>query len=218
MQGYVPRYHRVYLLDDHDIVRRGLRDLLVRATDIDVVGDSGTVPGAAEEILRREADVMLLDLQLQDGSGIEVCRAVRSVRPKVSGLLLTAAGDAEASAAAVLAGAAGYLVKVTRNSDIVGSIRSLRPGRSLLDAHGVQRAAVLLRSVVESLHPQVTEDERRILEHVLEGKTDSEILEGWDTSDGRPEPNIVAFTARMTEALLRPSPGERGTGRHRRSG
>ncbi len=107
MQGYVPRYHRVYLVDDHDIVRRGLHDLLTRARDLEVVGDSGSAREAVGEILRLEADVMLLDLQLPDGSGIEVCRAVRSVNPSVSGLLLTAAGDEVALAAAVLAGAAG---------------------------------------------------------------------------------------------------------------
>jgi two-component system response regulator DevR len=218
MQGYVPRYHRVYLLDDHDLVRRGLHDLLTRATDIDVVGDSGSAQGAVAEILRLDADVMLLDLQLQDGTGIEVCRAVRSVKPSVTGLLLTAAGDDEALSAAVLAGAAGYLVKETRSSDIVGAIRNERPGTSQLDALGFQRGSGQLRSVMESLTPPVTEDERRILGHVLAGQTDSQIIEAWLDDDRKREADVVGFVARMTQALLgRGTPTtEPGTGRHRR--
>ena len=97
MDSYVPRYHRVFLVDDHDIVRRGLRDLLVTANDIDVVGDSASARESVPQILRLDVDVVLLDLHLQDGSGIEVCRAVRAVKPSVSGLLLTASGDDEAS-------------------------------------------------------------------------------------------------------------------------
>ncbi len=217
MQGYVPRYHRVYLLDDHDIVRRGLHDLLTRARDIDVVGDSGTVHGAAAEILRLDADVMLLDLQLQDGSGVEVCRAVRSARPSVRGLLLTAAGDDEAAAAAVLAGATGYLVKVTRSNDIVSAIRDERAGTSHLDAAGVERASDLLRAVANSLTPPVTGEERRILDEVLAGRTDSEIVESGG-GHGTSEADVVAVVARVTTALLwsGATSDEPGTGRHRR--
>ena len=218
VQGYVPRFHRVYLLDDHDIVRRGLHDLLARARDIDIVGDSGSVHGAAAEILRLDADVMLLDLQLEDGSGIEVCRAVRSVKPSARGLLLTAAGDDVASAAAVLAGATGYLVKLTRSNDIVGAVRDERTGSSHLDAPSIQRAADLLRSVMESLTPPVTEDDRQVFAHVLDGRTDSEIVEAWPTNNGQRGPDIVAFVDRMTQALLGRAapPDEPGTGRHRR--
>src|SRR3954452_5369612 len=171
MDSYVPRYHRVYLVDDHDIVRRGLRDLLVNSIDIDVVGDCNSVTEAIPEILRHETDVMLLDLQLQDGTGIEVSRAVRAVKPDVSGLLLTASGDDEAEAAAVLAGAAGYLVKLNRGSDIVNAIRKLRADTSLLDQASVDRARRLLRSVIDSLSPPVTDHERDLLEQVIAGRT-----------------------------------------------
>jgi DNA-binding NarL/FixJ family response regulator len=92
MQNYLPRHHKVYLLDDHDIVRRGLRDLLAPAKDIHVVGDTGSARQAISDILQLETDIMLLDLHLQDGSGIAVCRAVRSARPSVRGLLLTSSG------------------------------------------------------------------------------------------------------------------------------
>ena len=167
-----------------------------------MVGESGSAQGAAAEILRLDADVMLLDGQLEDGSGIEVCRAVRSVKPIARGLLLTAAGDEVASAAAVLAGATGYLVKVTRGNDIVGAVRNERTGTSHLDASSIQRAADVLRSVMESLTPPATEDERQLLAHVLDGRTDSEIAEAWATGNGRRGPDIVAFVARMTRALL----------------
>src|SRR4029079_9032883 len=100
---------------------------------LEVGGAPGSAREAVSEILRLDADVMILDLQLQDGSGIEVCRAVRSVNPSASGLLFTAADDDVAVLAAVLAGAAGYLVKLGRNTDIVGTIRRIRTGRSLMD-------------------------------------------------------------------------------------
>jgi two-component system, NarL family, response regulator DevR len=215
MDSYVPRYHQVFLLDDHDIVRRGLRDLLVDATDLDVVGDSGSAREAASEILRLDADVMLLDLQLQDGSGIEVCRAVRSVRPSVSGLLLTAAGDDEALAATVLAGAAGYLVKLSRNTDIVGAIRRVRAGTTLLDERLVGRARALLGSIMDSLAPPITEHERRILEEIMDGRTNSQIADGSATSRDQAHMEIDGLVARVTQALLGPS-AEPGAGRHRR--
>lgn len=220
VQGYVPRYHRVYLVDDHDIVRRGLLDLLVRARDIEVVGDSNSVGGAAEEILRLEADVMLLDLHLADGTGVEVCRAVRSVDPAVSGLLLTAAGNEEAAAAAVLAGAAGCLVKMNRDSDIVGTIRKQQPGRSQLDAQTIQRASDSLVSIMEALVPPATDQERRILEHIVAGLTDREIEAAASGSGDRIDASdVVAFVARMTGALVAAggSSGQSGSGRHRRS-
>lgn len=219
MAGYLQTYHRVYVLDDHDIVRRGLRDLLVNAKDIRVVGDSGTVAEAIPAILRLDVDVMLLDLQLQDGTGVEVCRAVRAVKPSVRGLLLTASGDDEALAAALLAGAAGSLVKLSRSTDIVGSIRKLRPGVvSLLDPASRQRASRALSTAIESLSPGITEDDRRVLRQVIDAPTGQ-------LTDEPPGPSHLSATeierlvARVTHALLGRAvePGERGAGRHRRS-
>jgi len=217
MDSYVPRYHRVYLVDDHDIVRRGLRDLLVNSLDIDVVGDCNSVGEAIADLLRLETDVMLLDLQLQDGTGIEICRAVRAVKPDVCGLLLTASGDDEAQAAAVLAGAAGYLVKLNRGSDIVNAIRRLRAGTSLLDQESVDRAARLLRSVIDSLSPSVTDQERRILEQVIEGRTDSQIELGSAGNGHEPGPDLRALVARVTQVLLGRGPVAADFGRHRRT-
>ena len=115
---------------------------------------------------------MLLDLQLQDGSGIEVCRAVRSVNPSVSGLLLTAAGDDVALAAAVLAGAAGWLVKMTGSNNIVSTIRNQRPGSSLLDTGSVEQASVGLRSVMSlSRHPLPIPSDESSNTLFMEGRT-----------------------------------------------
>src|SRR5207342_3542414 len=133
MPRYASRLVKVYVLDDHDIVRRGLQDLLAAARDIQVVGDSGFVRGAAQAILDRGANVMLLDLQLQDGTGIEVCREVRGVDPSVAGLLLTSSDEDEALAAAILAGASGYILKASQGADIIGAVRRLSGGRSMID-------------------------------------------------------------------------------------
>lgn len=201
MEGYLSRFQRVYLVDDHDIVRRGVRDLLVPARDLQVVGDSGSAREAVPEILRLAPDVMLLDLHLQDGTGIEVCRAVRSKNPAIVGLLLTAADDDEALAATVLAGAAGYVIKVSRSSNIMNTVRQLRPGSSL-DPDSIERAARLLESVIEGLPPSVTDIERQMFELVIKGQTDSQVAQAL-ASSGRDSPGkIVDLVARLTHALL----------------
>jgi two-component system response regulator DevR len=217
MQGYLSRFHRVYLVDDHDIVRRGVRDLLIAARDIDVVGDSGSARAAVPAIIRLEPDVMVLDLHLQDGSGIEVCRAVRSVKPSICGLLLTASGDDEAMAAAVLAGAAGYVGKVSRSGTVMDAIRSVQPGTSLMDPDSLERASRLLRSIIEALTPPVTEEERLILGLVIEGQTDSQITETL-AYDGQVDADVAGLIARVTQVLLGQAavPGHPGTGKHRR--
>lgn len=217
MQGYLSRFHRVYLVDDHDIVRRGVRDLLIAARDIDVVGDSGSARAAVPAIVRLEPDVMVLDLHLQDGSGIEVCRAVRSVKPSISGLLLTASEEDEAMAAAVLAGAVGYVGKVSRSGTVMDAIRSVQPGTSLMDPDSLERASRLLRSLIEALTPPVTEEERLILGLVIEGRTDSQITEAL-ANDGRVDADVVGIIARVTQVLLGQAavPGRPGTGKHRR--
>jgi DNA-binding NarL/FixJ family response regulator len=216
MEGYLSRYHRVYLVDDHDIVRRGVRDLLVPARDIEVVGDSGSARSAVRAILDLEPDVMLLDLHLQDGTGIAICREVRSIKPSIAGLLLTAAGDDEARAAAVLAGAAGYLVKVSRSSNLMNAIREVQPGRTLMEGGDVDAGSELLRSVIDALTPPVTAGERRILDLVIEGRTDSQVADA--LADHVSSTTVTAVVARVTDALLgQGSPFvEPGNGRHRR--
>jgi two-component system response regulator DevR len=218
MQNPHSRYLRVFLVDDHDIVRRGVRDLLIAARDIDVVGDAGSARDAVSAILRLEPDVMLLDLHLQGATGIEVCRAVRSVNPSIAGLILTAAGDDEASAAAVLAGASGYLVKVSRSTHLIGAIREVRPNTSLLDAGSVDRASKLLERALDLLTPPATAEERQILRLVIDGQTDSQIAETLAKSGYPLNSDIVTLVGRVTQAVLgNGSPAvERGHGRHRR--
>lgn len=216
MPGYGSHLVKVFLLDDHDIVRRGLRDLLTAATDIQVVGDAGSTRGAAEAILELGADVMLLDLQLQDGTGIEVCRAVRAVNPAVRGLLLTSLNDDEALAASVLAGAGGYIVKANQGADIIGAVRRLGGGRSITDPALVEPVVSRLRSQLATL--SLTEHEQQVLGDVLDGRTDGEIADrtGADVSVVGPE--VAALVGRLTAWLMGQAhpAGEEPPGRHRR--
>ena len=123
----------VFLLDDHEIVRRGVRDLLEAESDIRVVGEAGTASSALARIPALRPDVAVLDMRLPDGDGVEVCREVRSRMPAVACLILTSFGDEEALFNAVMAGAAGYVLKQIRGSDLVGAVRTVAAGQSMLD-------------------------------------------------------------------------------------
>lgn len=168
---------RVYLVDDHEIVRRGLRELLELEDDIEVVGESGTADEATRRIPAMRPDVAVLDARLPDGSGIEVCRQIRSVDASIRGLILTSFDDDQALTAAVLAGASGYLLKDIRGGDLVDTIRRVARGERLLDPAAVAAAQQSIASPVttdprlRSLTPQ----ERRILLHVAQGLTNRQI-------------------------------------------
>lgn len=196
MSAYASPLVEVYLLDDHDLVRRGLRDLLVAAKDIHVVGESSSTQGAAEAILRVGASVMLLDVHLQDGTGVEVCRQVRAVDPSVSGLLLTSMDEDEAMAAAILAGASGSILKASRGSDIIGAVRRLGTRRSLLDSATTDRVRDQLRWQVSSL--ALSDDDRQVLTDVVEGLTDSEIAERRDADLGETSERTAELIGRLT--------------------
>src|SRR5919206_5396365 len=124
---------RVYLLDDHEVVRRGLRDLLEAEDDIEVVGESGSAVDATHRIPALRPDVAVLDGRLPDGSGIDVCRDVRSVDPTIKALILTSYDDDEALFAAILAGAAGYVLKQIGSSALIDGVRRVAAGQSLID-------------------------------------------------------------------------------------
>ncbi len=168
---------RVYLVDDHEIVRRGLRELLELEDDIEVVGESGTADEATRRIPAMRPDVAVLDARLPDGSGIEVCRQIRSVDASIRGLILTSFDDDQALTAAVLAGASGYLLKDIRGGDLVDTIRRVARGERLLDPAAVAAAQQSIASPVttdprlRSLTPQ----ERRILVLVADGLTNRQI-------------------------------------------
>jgi len=167
---------RVFLLDDHEVVRRGVRDLLDAEPDISVVGEAGT---AAETLVRVEGttpDVAVLDVRLPDGDGVTVCRELRSRHPDLACLMLTSFADDEALFDAILAGAAGYVLKQIRGADLVGAVRTVAAGGSLLDPRAT--AAVMQRMRTpkpDDPLASLTEQERRILELIGKGLTNREI-------------------------------------------
>jgi len=168
---------RVFLLDDHEVVRRGLAELLQHEGDIEVVGESGSAPEAARRIPALRPDVAILDARLPDGNGIDVCRDVRAVDPSIKGLILTSYEDDEALFAAIMAGAAGYVLKQIRGTDLVDAVRRVAAGQSLLDPAVTARVLERIRHGVEEPRELklLTEQERRILEYVAEGLTNREI-------------------------------------------
>ncbi len=168
---------RVFLLDDHEVVRAGLRELLQHDGDIEVIGESGSAHEAARRIPALRPDVAVLDARLPDGSGIDVCRDVRSVDPSIKGLILTSYEDDEALFAAIMAGAAGYVLKQIRGTDLVDAVRRVASGQSMLDPAVTQRVLERIRNGVEEPHElkSLTEQERRILIYVAEGLTNREI-------------------------------------------
>jgi two-component system, NarL family, response regulator DevR len=196
MPTYASPLVEVYLLDDHDIVRRGVRDLLVAARDIHVVGESSTTEGAAEAILRVGASVMVLDVHLPDGTGVEVCRQVRAVDPSVSGLLLTSMDEDDALAAAILAGASGTILKASHGADIIGAVRRLGSGRPMIDTTMAERVRAQLRSRVDDLG--LGDDEREVLTEVVDGQTDSEIAERRGADLEQTSATVATLVGRLT--------------------
>ncbi len=168
---------RVFLLDDHEVVRRGLRDLLESAGDIEVIGESGLAQEATARIPALRPDVAILDGRLPDGSGIDVCREIRSVDPTIQALILTSYDDDEALFAAILAGAAGYVLKQVTGHDLLDTVRRVAAGQSLIDPSLTER--VLER--VRNPHPEaaelasLTDREREILGLIAEGLTNRQI-------------------------------------------
>jgi two-component system, NarL family, response regulator DevR len=170
---------RVFLLDDHEIVRRGIADLLDAEPDITVVGEAGTAAEALRRIPAVQPDVAVLDARLPDGSGIDVCRDIRSSQPSVRCLILTSYDDEDAIFAAVMAGAAGYLLKQIRGTSLVDAIRQVAAGKSLLDPLVTERLLTRLRNPAprDERLASLTEREREILDLIAEGLTNRQIGE-----------------------------------------
>ena len=168
---------RLYLLDDHEIVRRGLIDLLSGEPDFAVVGESGVATGAAAAIVASGATVAILDGRLPDGSGIDVCRDVKSADPSIRCLILTSFDDDEAVLAAVLAGADGYLLKEVRATSLVDAIRSVAAGAKLLDPAVTERVLDRVRTPGATASPlgMLTPRETEILALIAEGMSNREI-------------------------------------------
>jgi len=170
---------RIFLLDDHEVVRRGLKDLLEADGDIEVVGESGLAQEATRRIPALRPDVAVLDARLPDGSGIDVCRDIRSTNPEIAALILTSYDDDEALFSAIMAGAAGYVLKQIRGTDLVDAVRRVAAGQSLLDPAVTQQVLDRLRKGPPqdaALEP-LTDQERRVLELIGEGLTNRQIGE-----------------------------------------
>jgi len=169
---------RVFLLDDHDVVRRGLRDML-ESEGMDVVGEAATAEEGLSRIPPTRPEVAVLDVRLPDGDGVAVCREIRSRHPEIKCLMLTSFADDEALFQAIMAGASGYLLKQLKGSDIVDAVRRVAAGQSLLDPAVTSRVLERLRQPPEEDEAiaRLTDQERRILELIAEGLTNRQIAE-----------------------------------------
>jgi len=170
---------RVFLLDDHEVVRRGVRDLLEAEEDFEVVGEAGTAEEARRRIPATSPDVAVLDVRLPDGSGVEVCRDVRSARPDLACIMLTSFADDEALFEAIMAGAAGYVLKQVSGSNLIDAVRRVSAGQSLLDPNITARVLERLRKGPDEDErlTGITDQERRILNLLADGKTNRQIAE-----------------------------------------
>jgi DNA-binding NarL/FixJ family response regulator len=170
---------RVFLLDDHEIVRRGLADLLQLEHDIEVVGEAGTATDALHRLPACRPDVAILDVRLPDGSGVEVCRHIRDTLPDTKALMLTSYSDDQALFDSLMAGASGYVLKEIRGSALVDAVRQIAGGKSLLDPVATQRVLERLRRTEEDdgQLADLSEQERRILMLIGDGLTNRQIGE-----------------------------------------
>ncbi len=168
---------RVFLLDDHAVVRTGLRSLLEATDDIVIAGEAGTVAEALARIPSTHPDVAILDVRLPDGSGVEVCREIRSNSPEIACVMLTSYADDEALFAAIMAGAAGYVLKQVEGRDLVDDVRRVAAGQSLLDPVLTERVLARLREgpKEDSRLASLTRQERRILDLIADGQTNRQI-------------------------------------------
>ncbi|RAG81421.1 DNA-binding response regulator [Streptacidiphilus pinicola] len=169
---------RVFLLDDHEVVRRGVHELLSLESDIEVVGEAGTAAEALVRIPATRPDVAVLDVRLPDGSGVEVCREIRSQLPEVKCLMLTSFPDDEALFDAIMAGASGYVLKAIRGTDLLSAVRDVAAGKSLLDPVATARVLERLRDGGQKEDERLsglTKQERKILDLIGEGMTNRQI-------------------------------------------
>jgi len=194
-----PMTIRVFLLDDHEVVRRGIADLLSLESDMEVVGEAGSATDALHRIPAARPDVAVLDVRLPDGTGIEVCRDARSMLPDLKCLMLTSYADDEALFDAIMAGASGYVLKDIKGNDLVEAVRSVASGRSLLDPRATQRVLERLRSGArtESKVEQLNEQERRILVLIGEGMTNRQIGESMHLAEKTVKNYVSSLLAKL---------------------
>jgi len=170
---------RVLVVDDHEVVREGLRTLIGKQKGMTLVGEAATAKDAVDAAARAKPDIVIMDIRLPDGSGIEACRTIRAARPETGVIMLTSYADDEALFASILAGAAGYLLKDAKGQAVVDAINAVAQGRSLLDPTITGKVLERVRKGPDE-DPgmaSLTDQERKVLSHVAEGKTNREIGE-----------------------------------------
>lgn len=190
---------RVFLLDDHEIVRRGLADLLAIESDLEVVGEAGTMAEALIRIPAVRPSVAVLDVRLPDGSGVEVCREIRSQMPEVRCLMLTSYADDEALFNAIMAGASGYVLKEIRGTDLVNAIRQVAAGKSLLDPGATQRVLERIRAGEkhDTRLDKLSDQEKRILDFIGEGMTNRQIGEAMHLAEKTVKNYVSSLLAKL---------------------
>ena len=198
-QGAVTDTIRVYLLDDHAVVRRGLRAVLELEDDIEVVGEAGTVADGVPEIISLAPDVAILDGRLPDGDGIEVCRQVRSADPRIKALILTSYDDDEALFSAILAGAGGYVLKQVDESALVSGIRAIVQGHSLIEPDVAVRVIERMRTTAPSVEgiDSLTETEAEILDLITDGLTNRQIGERLYLAEKTVKNHVTSLLAKL---------------------
>jgi len=189
----------VFLLDDHEIVRRGLRDLLESEGDIEVIGEAATEQTAVDRVHALDPDVAVLDVRLEEGNGVEACREIRSRNPRTGCLILTSFADDEALFQAIMAGAAGYVLKQVRSADLVDAVRRVAAGQNLLDPAITARVLERIRRgpPQDERMAQLTEQERHVLELVAEGLTNRQIGERMHLAEKTVKNYVTALLSKM---------------------
>ena len=190
---------RVLLCDDHEVVREGLRGLIGRQESMIVVGEAGTVAEAIAAAARAKPDVVIMDVRLPDGSGVEACRAIRDATPETKVIMLTSYADDEALFASIIAGASGYLLKQTRGQAVVDAITTVASGRSLLDPDVTGKVLERIRESRgdDPAIASLTDQERKVLEGLAEGHTNREIGEKLFLS----EKTVKNYVSRILDKL-----------------
>ncbi|WP_327289855.1 response regulator transcription factor [Streptomyces sp. NBC_01198] len=193
---------RVFLLDDHELVRRGVNDLLSVDPSIEIVGEAASATEAMDRVPDAHPDVAVLDVRLPDGSGVEACREIRSRDESVKCLMLTSFADDEALFDAVMAGAAGYVPKVIRGDDLISAVREVAAGHSLLDPAATAQVIERLRdggarSEQDERLGDLTGQERRLLDLIGEGLTNREIGEQTGLAESAVRKSMSAMLAKL---------------------
>ena len=199
MMVTMPDRITVFLLDDHEIVRRGLRDLLEAEGDIEVVGEAATQQTAVDRVHALDPDVAVLDVRLEEGNGIEACRDIRSRHPRTACLILTSFDDDEALFQAIMAGAAGYVLKQIRSTDLVDAVRRVAGGQNLLDPVVTARVLERIRKgpAQDERLARLTDQEHKVLELLAEGLTNREIGERLHLAEKTIKNYVTALLAKM---------------------